>query len=200
MSRKIIDLKFPQQKSDEIELQITRNMKKILRDLYRDFPSALKWICIRTGVQERAARNWYDGRNPPNSGHLLILARRYPAVLQMILGLVGRPDLAAICMPKKSEQRFGALNVEMVSAAALEGANFCTINVTISLNMANKLNQRQLWFIGMLQQGYIVKAKNITNTWAVSLRTAKYDISSLTKMELIRFVGTKKTGRYEVIF
>lgn len=200
MSRKIIDLKFPQQKAHEIDLKITQRVKKILRNLYRDFPSSLKWICIRTGVQERAARNWYDGRNPPNAGHLIILARCYPAVLQMLLDLIGRPDLAALCMPKQNEERFGTLTPEMVSSKDLEGANFCTISVTISLSLAKQLNQRQLWFVGMLQQGHKIKAENIAKTWGVSLRSAKYDISSLKKMGLIRFEGRGSAGRYEIIF
>ena len=70
--------------------------------------------------------------------------------------------------------------------------------MTISLNRASQLNQRQLWFLGMLQQGYVIKAEHVTATWNVSLRTAKYDIATMAETGLIRFVGTRRTGSYEI--
>ena len=113
---------------------------------------------------------------------------------------MGRPDLAGLGAPKAGDERFGKLNPEMVSRAELEGANFCTISVTISLKHAQNLNQRQLWFLGMLQQGYRVRANDSVKTWDVSSRTAKYDISLLTKMGLVQFIGPPKTGKYEARF
>lgn len=198
MSLEKLDHIFPKKSVDEIELQITKDLKKILRDSYREFPSALKWICIKTGVQERAARNWYNGRNPPRSGHLLALARSHPSVLRMILELAERPDLAAVCHLQKNSPRRHIKNEKIGASARNEGAIFCTINVTISLSLAGKLNQRQLWFLGMLQQGRGVKAENITRIWGVSLRTAKYDIAAMVDLGLIEFVGVRGKGRYQV--
>lgn len=198
MSLKNIDHKFPKEKADKIESKIAKKLRTILRDHYYDFPSAVKSICAKTGVHERAVRNWYDGRNPPSSGHFLVLARSYPAVLQMMLELAGRPDLAAACMQESNGSSHGTENAARGSEIETEGAIFCTINVTISLNMASQLNQRQLWFLGMLQQGYVIKAEHIITTWNVSLRTAKYDIATMAETGLIRFVGARRTGSYEI--
>jgi hypothetical protein len=196
LSRKNLAYIFPRQNAEEIEFQITQNLKKILRAHYRNFPSALKWLCAKTGVRHRTARNWYEGCNPPSSGHLLILARSYPVVLKMILQLAGRPDLAALCLPDRSASDGRVTGTEKDSEASREGAITCTINVTLSLNTAIQLNQRQLWFLGMLQQCYSVKAEHITCIWSVSLRTAKYDIAAMVDAKLITFVGARGTGRY----
>jgi hypothetical protein len=198
MSPKKLDHIFPKKTPAEIELKITKNLKKILRDHYHESPSALKWICLKTGAHERAARNWYNGLNTPRSGHLLALARSYPAVLQMLLELIERPDLAAMCSPQRPSARHQGKNEKTGASARDEGAISCTINVTINLSISGKLNQRQLWFLGMLQHGQNVKAENITRTWSVSLRTAKYDIAAMIDAGLIRFVGIRGTGRYVV--
>lgn len=196
MSRKNLAYKFPRQNANEIERQITHNIREILRSHYQDFPSALKWLCARTDVRPRTARNWYEGCNPPSSGNLVVLARSYPAILRMILQLAGRHDLAALCIPEKEGTEYGPQNPQKSSETDQEGAIFCTINVTISLNTANRLNQRQLWFLGMIQQGYAVKAEHITGTWGISLRTAKYDIADLVETGLIRYLGPKGAGQY----
>lgn len=198
MSFKNLAHKFPRQNASEIEFHITQNLKQILRAHYHDFPSALKWLCVRTGVRPRTARNWYEGCNPPSSGHLLVLARSYPAILKMILQLAARSDLAALCTLEKEEPERTPADTEKGSVIGKDGAIFCTINVTIGLSTASKLNQRQLWFLGMLQQGYVVKAEHIMSTWSVSLRTAKYDIAQLANDGIIRFSGTKKAGKYEI--
>lgn len=60
--------------------------------------------------------------------------------------------------------------------------------------MIGKLNVRQLWFLEYVQKGVKVKAKDIIREHGVSPRTAQDDIIKLTKLRLIRFVGSKKTG------
>jgi hypothetical protein len=47
------------------------------------------------------------------------------------------------------------------------------------------LNQRQLWFLGLVQQGYQVKAADIASFWGVSSRTAKYDMADLVRLRLV---------------
>ena len=43
-------------------------------------------------------------------------------------------------------------------------------------------------------EGYVIKAEHITATWNVS----KYDITTMAETGLIRFVGTRRTGSYEI--
>jgi hypothetical protein len=172
-------------------------IQKILRQEYKNQSSAVKRIGKKTGIELRAIRDWYEGRKPPKSTHLLILACHYPQLLPEIMKSIGQVDLWA--MP---EQGFGAHNtyprqLENVPHDKIYSARSCTINVTFDIEKGGKLNQRQLWFLGLLQQGYKVRSVDIMAVWKASARAAKYDIEGLVGLELIRFIGSRKTGYYE---
>ena len=47
-------------------------------------------------------------------------------------------------------------------------------------------------------QGYEIKAKDIVDTWGVTMRTAHRDIANLVMFHFIYFVGAKKNGKYKV--
>ena len=78
------------------------------------------------------------------------------------------------------------------------GDNFVSINISLPRSVLSKLNKRQLWFLGFLQQGISLKAEDIANIWGVNLRTARRDISILVDLELINFKGARKNGMYVV--
>lgn len=78
----------------------------------------------------------------------------------------------------------------------LMGDKSVTIQVSISPGIAGQLNQRQLWFLGKLQQRDEVKVSDIAALWCVTMRTAKRDVADLKKRKLVIFVGAGKTGRY----
>src|SRR5262245_13561490 len=64
--------------------------------LDRDFGDAhasVKAICKLTGANDRAAKNWVEGKNGPDGPHLLALMSVSDAVLEAILSAVGRNDL-----------------------------------------------------------------------------------------------------------
>lgn len=66
--------------------------------LQREFDgngSAVKSIAALTGANERAAKNWYDGRNGPSGEFLVLLCRHSDQVLETVLMLCGRGDLLA---------------------------------------------------------------------------------------------------------
>ena len=63
----------------------------------------------------------------------------------------------------------------------------------------NFLNERQDWFLVLLRHINEGRAEHITAEFGVSLKTARRDIERLKETGKIRFVGAKKTGRYEVI-
>jgi hypothetical protein len=87
--------------------------------------------------------------------------------------------------------------IQNTADSGIYRAMYCTINLTLPLRIASELNQRQLWFLGLLQQGERRKADHIAATWQVSTRMAKYDVEALVKKGLIRFNGAKKNGWYE---
>jgi Fic family protein len=64
--------------------------------------------------------------------------------------------------------------------------------------MALKLNQRQLWFIGELQNGKHIGVNEIAKTWQKSYRTSKRDIQGLTKIGLVDRIGARKNGYYSL--
>jgi len=50
-------------------------------------------------------RNWFDGRNGPSGEHLVTLMRSSTAVLETVLGLAGRQDLATVVLVQDARRR-----------------------------------------------------------------------------------------------
>lgn len=64
--------------------------------LHREFDgngSAIKTIVGLTAANERAVKNWYQGRNGPSGAFLVLLCRHSDHVLEAVLLLAGRQDL-----------------------------------------------------------------------------------------------------------
>src|SRR5687767_9051357 len=67
----------------------------IARALHREFDAthaAVKTVVALTGANERAVRNWFDGKNGPNGEFLIALCRHSDQVLETFLLLAGRTD------------------------------------------------------------------------------------------------------------
>ncbi|WP_294138507.1 hypothetical protein [Sphingomonas sp.] len=56
-------------------------------------PSARKTVSQLTRSNERAVRNWFDGKNGPSGENLVILMRHSDLVLRTMLTLADRHDL-----------------------------------------------------------------------------------------------------------
>ena len=61
-----------------------------LRRAYGPTHAAVKSVVACTGANERAAKNWLDGRNGPSGEHLIELLRHSDEVLEAVLRLAGR--------------------------------------------------------------------------------------------------------------
>ncbi len=64
--------------------------------LQKEFGSrgnAVKTIVRLTSANERAARNWYEGKNGPSGEFLVLLCRHFDHVLETLLILAGRNEL-----------------------------------------------------------------------------------------------------------
>src|SRR5690348_14120845 len=70
-----------------MDQEIATRVNLILREEYQDLSSGIKRISLKTGIAINTIKRWYEVCNPPSSGHLLILALHFPAVLKMILDL-----------------------------------------------------------------------------------------------------------------
>ena len=66
---------------------------KALKAEFGNSPSALKTLAQITRSNERAVRNWFEGKNGPSGENLVILMRHSDTVLKMILERAGRQDL-----------------------------------------------------------------------------------------------------------
>src|ERR1700738_2231207 len=56
-------------------------------------PSGLKAVARITGANERAVRNWFEGKNGPSGENLIILIQHSDTVLKTVLSLADRRSL-----------------------------------------------------------------------------------------------------------
>lgn len=192
------DRLFPSKSNTPESGAITELISQALRQEYEEVHSAVKVIGRQTGVNPRAIRNWYEGVNAPNCNHLVTLARHTPVIVEAFLGLVGYSDIWELYKEQISLQD----NSMRKGRTAISGGKYddknVTITVTVDLETASHLNQRQLWFLGRLQRGDAPKADILAKTWGVTLRTARRDVAAMTALGLVRFVGSNKAGHYEI--
>lgn len=64
-----------------------------LKEEFGNTPSALKTIAQLTRSNERAVRNWFEGKNSPSAENLVILMRHSDLILRTVLALADRQDL-----------------------------------------------------------------------------------------------------------
>ena len=69
-------------------------MAEALRAEFGDTPSAAKTVARLARTNERAARNWIDGKNGPSGENLIRLMRHSDVVLGAVLVAAHRNDLA----------------------------------------------------------------------------------------------------------
>jgi hypothetical protein len=75
---------------------------------------------------------------------------------------------------------------------------FVLIRVRVDAHIAMQLNQRQLWFLGQLQQGYRMHIYELMVMWRVHMKTAKRDAAGLLQTGLIRAVKQGRQCHYEL--
>ena len=165
---------------------------------HNDARAIPKHVSKKTGISPDTIKKWKNGLNPPRLRHFSLVLKHYPDARQFLLDLVihnmaSKGDKIVLKIPRTD------LVLQDTACAKFYGAKYCTISLSLPIRIAIELNQRQLWFLGLLQQGEHRKADYISATWQVSLRMAKYDVEDLIKQSLIRFKGAKKNGWYEVV-
>ena len=193
MSSRKIDRNFPINLRTITDPELAEIIAKALRDDFGDGPSAIKQIGQITSANLRAIRNWYDGKNVPNSRYLLILARSSPSILQLTLTQIGGEDLWDVFQLFSNKDRMA--NGNSNSDKSLPGIGSTNVPINVPIN----LNARQAWFVEQLSRNPNLRAIDIVHSWKTTLKTARRDIQSLKCASKIKFVGAMKTGRYVVI-
>lgn len=74
-------------------------------------PAALKTIAQLTRSNERAVRNWFEGKNGPSGENLVILMRHSDLVLRTVLARADRQDLVVAV-------RLAGLRRQLIDAVA----------------------------------------------------------------------------------
>lgn len=78
---------------DDTSAEFAKVISEALKQDFGHETSAVKSICKLTGAQERAVKNWIEGKNGPAGRHLVSLMAVSDAVLEAVLLSAGRPDL-----------------------------------------------------------------------------------------------------------
>lgn len=186
------DRVFPVKPVRMTEAELADLVASALRHDYGDLPSAVKQIGLQTGANLRAIRNWYEGRHAPSSIHLLRLAKSSPRILQLVLRQIGGEELADAFMLLSAGKGSSAKTPSQPKPEEVYGEK----NYTIDSEILENLSKRQRWFVTQLEVGKRVRPKDICDRWGVSLRTAKADVSQVTKAGIVGFRGTKRAGSY----
>jgi hypothetical protein len=82
---------FPQYSAGTYAPAIAQTLHRQLGETHQ----AVKIVMLWTGAGERTVKNWFSGRTGPSGQHLLHLIRHSDDVLETLLLLSGRPQMAA---------------------------------------------------------------------------------------------------------
>ncbi|HOO81390.1 MAG TPA: DeoR family transcriptional regulator [Alphaproteobacteria bacterium] len=159
-----------------------------LRSDFGDLYSSVKEIDRATGIKFNTVKKWYEASTVPSLRHFLLLLECSSSLREFVLCyLFGEDildDLALISSVDQSRPVFE------------NNTDFEPKNVTI--NDTIRLNERQKWFLLLLQNERKAAAKNIVEKWGVSFRTARRDIQGLKEDGRIEYCGSNKSGRYSI--
>jgi hypothetical protein len=64
-----------------------------LKEEFGALGSSVKTVARLTNSNERAVRNWFDGKNSPSADNLVVLMRHSDQILRTVLELADRRDL-----------------------------------------------------------------------------------------------------------
>lgn len=85
---------FPAEAAEPFDRE--RFVDAIAVALHREYAgahAAVKIVSRLTGANERAVKNWFDGKNGPSGEHLVILAQHCDHVLEAFLVMAARSEL-----------------------------------------------------------------------------------------------------------
>lgn len=193
-------MSFPKNNQD-LRVKITgfdvANMcSRALRKEHQNDTSCVKHIQAKTQISENTISKWYRALNAPKTPHFLVLATNYPEVLKGLLLMIGREDVWRYCLLKNIPSKMTAVTGENTEDKALYSDKYVHIDVVLKKEIVAKVNQRQLWFLGELQNGQSIPGRQIAKIWKKSQRTARRDIQAMLNLGLIAYCGSPKNGHY----
>jgi bacterioferritin (cytochrome b1) len=82
---------FPRHEILSYAREVSTALNNDLGGTRQAIKTAMRW----TGAGERTVKNWFAGNVGPSGPHLLALMRHSDAILEIVLALAGRPEIAA---------------------------------------------------------------------------------------------------------
>lgn len=172
-----------------------------------------------THANERTVKNWLTGANGPNGDYLLVLLGKSDAVVDALIGtlsedrsfalalrLIRRRDTdhhlpSAIMGQSRDPPAAGRMSLAVLKSLGQsnldpDDPNHDPVSDPDSLEGRADLNHRQLWFLRQLNSGRPMRAGDIRREHNVSEKTAKRDIAGLCRLNIIKYVGSRRRGRY----
>ncbi len=182
--------------AQKTEVALIKGVVLHLRKIGGASTSAVKRIARETGTNPRTVKAWYEGRNIPNLCGFIHLARCYPALIDMFLDQCQRKPERS----RQSHRKAVAATLPPAHTVAPDPENF---SENVPNDVPNRIdtsscNIRQLWFINTLLEGEKVFAPDIAAHWRVTDKTAKRDITGLKSAGLIIYLGSRRSGFYEL--
>ena len=185
------------------EEKIAKTTKKILKEIFPRHKSVIKHISRETGFDERSVWNWYNGLYAPSLLNFILLSQKFPEFIRVYLDLCNHSEIWDTY--KNYEHLIDITNKDTKiikyeeSYSDIFPKTHVTINFSIVKKLPNTLNKRQVWFLQQLRLENKINASDVAEKWCVTIRTAKRDISELQEKELIKFMGSKKYGKYSLM-
>jgi hypothetical protein len=195
MSFRKLDQTFPKNNLKITDKKLSKTISEILKNKAGRKHGAIKYLSNLTGIETHTLKKWYNGSGLPDLANFITLAYYIPEIIQIFLELCNRSEIWNACREKTNTP-------ELINnlPKTLKNDKFYTdIFDGIKSDHLKILNQRQLWFLENIASGNNIKKTDIVKYWQVSGRTAERDIIALVKSGKIKFVGSKKYGKYSLI-
>lgn len=196
---------------------ISGALRSELGDSHRAAKTVMRW----TGASERTAKHWLAGHHGPGGDYLVVLMEKSDAVFEVVLEAAGRQaavigarmlaahgamaEVIAMVERERTGPAGETSDARDQTAQALAGADVPKTarlnvpeNVPVNPSLADGFNVRQRWFVAALEAGRDVAALDLARRWGVSEKTARRDIVALRRRGVIEFVGSFRSGRYQL--
>ncbi len=164
---------------------------------------AVKQVMTLTGASERTVKHWLSGQHGPETVFFLRLLTSSPVIRAFVIGLIESSQGASHDRQGADQQtaRRSSKSPDTQSIRQDRRQND-RINdpKTDPINdpITAEINERQRWFLYRVAAGHRCRAADIRGHWKVSTKTARRDIAGLCAMDLVRFTGARRNGRYRL--
>lgn len=162
----------------------------------------VKRLMRQTHASERTVKHWMSGQHGPDAVFFLRLMVSSPILRAFFLGVIESVS---------AEQLDAVVDRDMLSEvrrAYARGEHTTSVpdlrndplndpdSDPLDDPDSDVLNDRQLWFLSQISNGRQCCANDLVEVWRISLKTARRDIASLKVAGMIKYVGSRRKGRY----